>query len=491
MGVAESCRVRQRRACNPARAPRRSRRAYYNNANQVTFTTVNSALNGFAYDASGDVTNDNVNQYLYDAEGRIRAVASTPVAGLTVMTGYVYDADGTRVAKGTITIWSCDPSVNGLATSGNETDYVPGPGGEQVTEMAQDANMAWQHTNVWAAGTLLATYDLAGLHFYLDDPLGTRRAQTDPFGVLEQNCTSLPYGDQLNCSSATPGSGGSIYAGSLTAPTEHHFTGKERDSESGNDYFGARYYASSMGRWLSPDWGASSASLPYATLDDPQSLNLYVYVRNNPLANLDTDGHVCVALNASSGFCQRAASYTRYDHNPAINAQTRFFAAAAEVSTALGDVDLPGSSLFLSKNSANFLEQIGETLESVNSRSVQQILSGQLTGSDLDEQMVHIEQSAVQGQLNALYQKDPESYQATISEINKMFNSTVVGVGTFISDNDYWTVIEEVKKSLHRDIDFANQADREAIGNAMVKHNREKKRRPLVPGGCPAEFAHC
>lgn len=105
--------------------------------------------------------------------------------------------------------------------------------------------------------------------------------------------------------------------------------------------------------------------------------------------------------------------------------------------------------------------------------------------------MVHIEQSAVQGQLNALYQKDPESYQATISEINKMFNSTVVGVGTFISDNDYWTVIEEVKKSLHRDIDFANQADREAIGNAMVKHNREKKRRPLVPGGCPAEFAHC
>jgi hypothetical protein len=33
-------------------------------------------------------------------------------------------------------------------------------------------------------------------------------------------------------------------------------TGKERDTESGNDYFGARYYASSMGRWLSPDWSA-------------------------------------------------------------------------------------------------------------------------------------------------------------------------------------------------------------------------------------------
>ena len=33
-------------------------------------------------------------------------------------------------------------------------------------------------------------------------------------------------------------------------------TGKERDTESGNDYFGARYYASSMGRFMSPDWSA-------------------------------------------------------------------------------------------------------------------------------------------------------------------------------------------------------------------------------------------
>jgi RHS repeat-associated protein len=33
-------------------------------------------------------------------------------------------------------------------------------------------------------------------------------------------------------------------------------TGKERDSESGNDYFGARYYASTMGRFMSPDWAA-------------------------------------------------------------------------------------------------------------------------------------------------------------------------------------------------------------------------------------------
>jgi RHS repeat-associated protein len=69
-------------------------------------------------------------------------------------------------------------------------------------------------------------------------------------------------------------------------------TGKERDSESGNDYFGARYYASSMGRFMSPDWSAKVAPVPYAKLDDPQSLNLYAYVRNNPLVRVDADGHI-------------------------------------------------------------------------------------------------------------------------------------------------------------------------------------------------------
>ena len=83
---------------------------------------------------------------------------------------------------------------------------------------------------------------------------------------------------------------------SLVCATTVHFsrycfTGKERDAESGNDYFGARYYASSMGRFMSPDWSAKEEPVPYAQLDDPQSLNLYAYVGNNPLDRIDADGH--------------------------------------------------------------------------------------------------------------------------------------------------------------------------------------------------------
>lgn len=82
------------------------------------------------------------------------------------------------------------------------------------------------------------------------------------------------------------------------------YTGKERDTESGNDYFGARYYGSSMGRFLSPDWSVQVEPVPYARLDNPQTLNLYVYLRNNPLAGVDADGHCSAAEEAA---CEQAS----------------------------------------------------------------------------------------------------------------------------------------------------------------------------------------
>jgi RHS repeat-associated protein len=63
-------------------------------------------------------------------------------------------------------------------------------------------------------------------------------------------------------------------------------SGKERDIESGNDYFGARYYSSSTGRFMSPD----PSGLAYADPFNPQSFNLYSYARNNPLTNVDPSG---------------------------------------------------------------------------------------------------------------------------------------------------------------------------------------------------------
>jgi RHS repeat-associated protein len=186
--------------------------------------------------------------------GAVDVVRPATIIARSCIPIMTYDAEGTRVSKGTITAWSCDPTQNGYTTT---SDFILGPSNEQLTETGMGIvnstpAMVPQHINVWAGGKLLATYDQDGdgvgnnLHYYFDDPLGTRRAQTDSAGVLEQTCFSLPFGDGETCG---------------TTPTEHLFTGKERDTESGNDFFKYRYYASSMGRWLSPDPAGMMASL--------------------------------------------------------------------------------------------------------------------------------------------------------------------------------------------------------------------------------------
>ena len=73
-------------------------------------------------------------------------------------------------------------------------------------------------------------------------------------------------------------------------------TGKERDSESGLDNFGARYNSSSMGRFMSPDPANVGASL-----DIPQSWNAYSYVLNNPLNYIDPSGMDCIHINNDTG----------------------------------------------------------------------------------------------------------------------------------------------------------------------------------------------
>ena len=257
--------------------------ATYNTSNQMITASQNGGA-ALVYDAAGDVTYDGLNSYLYDAEGRICA-AKNSVGSLN---GYVYDAAGIRVAKGALTSFRC----NFAATGGNgfavNTSWALGQGGEHVAEFSVSGSTStWKHSNVYA-GKLLGTYDAKGLHFYLDDWLGTRRIQTSALGQLELTCQSLPYGN------GQPNSTQPCYPTALSTaedPTEQHFTGKERDAESGDDYFEARYYNSAAGRFLSPDWSAKEEPVPYAKLDDPQTLNLYDYVRNNPMIRLDADGH--------------------------------------------------------------------------------------------------------------------------------------------------------------------------------------------------------
>ncbi len=244
-------------ACQPqSTAPVATDIASYDGNNRVSGTNAHGVTATPSYDSAGNILWDGAESYLYDAEGRVCAVKGAPIFGETVMTGYIYDAEGRRVAKGSIQSMSCDPSSNGFSLT---ESYVLSGNGDELT--MTNGSGTWQRTNVYAAGALIATYDTNGLHFHLSDPLGTRRVQASSGGQPEEDLQSLPFGDQLYAYADQ-------YApASADDATPLHFTGKERDTESGNDYFGARYYASSMGRFLPPDpmgpW--------VADVNDPQS----------------------------------------------------------------------------------------------------------------------------------------------------------------------------------------------------------------------------
>ncbi len=98
------------------------------------------------------------------------------------------------------------------------------------------------------------------------------------------------------------------------------FTGKERDSESGLDNFGARYGSSSMGRFMTPDWSATPAAVPFANPADPQTLNLYSYVVNNPLNRTDPNGHNWFCTSGGAANCKhwewhKGSTYTDANGN--------------------------------------------------------------------------------------------------------------------------------------------------------------------------------
>lgn len=82
-----------------------------------------------------------------------------------------------------------------------------------------------------------------------------------------------------------------------TCSPVYKFEGKERDAETQNDDFDAREYSWRFGRWLSSDWSAVPVAVPYANLTNPQTLNLYAMVHDDPESFADLDGHAAEGLS--------------------------------------------------------------------------------------------------------------------------------------------------------------------------------------------------
>ena len=217
----------------------------------------NNRMDGYSYDAAGNLLSDGLHQYKYDAENHLIQVD----AGSTAT--YVYDADGNRVQKTTTT------------GSGGEVAGTWQFLYDQSGRMVQRYDGTFWQGNIFVGGRHLVE-DGAVTNFSHSDWLGTERMRSTNTGAVCESIASLPFGD------------GQTTTGACYHSSPLHFTGKERDSESGLDYFGARYDSSSIGRFVSPD----PVEITPGRLRDPQQLNLYSYVRNNPLRFVDPDGEI-------------------------------------------------------------------------------------------------------------------------------------------------------------------------------------------------------
>ena len=231
------------------------------NGNGPGFDANNHIVPGImvTYDSAGNTTDDGSLAYTYDAEGRIATAGGSYT--------YTYDADGRRVRK---------------AYSGSTVDFLYDAGGNEIAQVSSMGT--WTRGEIYAAGRHLATLSSSNTYYNEADWLGTERARSVLGATTHcETITSFPFGD------------GQTTTGSCVDPSPMHFTGKERDSESGLDNFGARYDSSQYGRFMSPDPG--NAGVINA---DPQSWNAYSYARNNPISLTDPTGAVfCRPANDS------------------------------------------------------------------------------------------------------------------------------------------------------------------------------------------------
>jgi RHS repeat-associated protein len=119
------------------------------------------------------------------------------------------------------------------------------------------------------------------IQWLISDHLGTPRMIFDASGDLDKTTRHdyLPFGEEL----FAPTGRRSTALGYTGDSIRQQFTLKERDVETGLDYFGARYYSSMQGRFTGTDPG------PF-TPADPQNFNRYSYVQNNPLKFVDPTG---------------------------------------------------------------------------------------------------------------------------------------------------------------------------------------------------------
>ena len=222
----------------------------------------------YQYGAGNRLATDGIWNYVYDANGNVITRTNGDIAerlgydSLNRMTSYArpgdddsgetyaYDEGERRIKK----------TANGRVTYYVSADYEEVWKGDQRVEVTK---------HYYSGEQKVATRDSDGLKYLYPDHLGSTSRMADGHGTQVKAIYYLPFG------------GTAVEHGDAKA--RYRYTGKEKD-DTGLYYYGARYYDDALGRFLAAD-----SLLP--SVYDPQQLNRYAYVRNNPVRLVDPDGH--------------------------------------------------------------------------------------------------------------------------------------------------------------------------------------------------------
>ncbi|MCB0121201.1 MAG: hypothetical protein KDE58_03095, partial [Caldilineaceae bacterium] len=254
------------------------------NAGPHALATANDE--SWRYDANGSLIARGAFAYTWDAHNRLRAV--TGADGLRQQNSYNYADE--RMVK--------------VVTSGGQREVALYP--DRSFEVRDRELVKYIFANDERIAEVRTPFDrsrlIHGLQgaltpqtnnptqtqtlFYHGDHLGSATVLVDPTGQVVERQSYQPFGE----SRAQSGANAANYT----------FTGKELDDAIGLYYYGARYYDPAVGRFISVD--PLYFEQPEKDLADPQALNLYAYVRNNPLRNVDPNGEdVLIAYSVGHG----------------------------------------------------------------------------------------------------------------------------------------------------------------------------------------------
>jgi RHS repeat-associated protein len=270
---------------------------------------------------------------------------------------FAYAADGNRVRK----VFENQNTIE-------ETIYLEGfqiyrrrnRGNQTLTFERQTLHVMDGHKRIAMLQTV--TVDRNGstsvpsvfMRFQLSNHLNSSSAELDENAKVVSYEEFHPFGTSSFVVNSAPEG---------AASRVHRFTAKERDSETGLDYFGARYFCPWFCRWISADPSGLS-----------DGLNRYAYVRNNPIGLIDPDGRAATASDQSD-FTSRGlnAIYGALNLVAAISTAAGLVASSAASATGVGaPVGIPGmiassvaTAYFTDKATQNFNQAIyGQVVDS-------------------------------------------------------------------------------------------------------------------------------